>query len=116
MSGKTHFSLDVRDAELGDPFAEAPPSVLPRSQKRKSSMGFRAPSRGLDGPSPHQLHYRWMTGDTMVGTTGDEPGVDVRSWRDEEAYGHLKGKANIKVSSAGNLSTSCSTPSSFRLG
>nr|XP_019048093.1 hypothetical protein I302_01858 [Kwoniella bestiolae CBS 10118]OCF27023.1 hypothetical protein I302_01858 [Kwoniella bestiolae CBS 10118] len=31
------------------------------------------------------------------GGTGDEPGVDVKSRRDEEAYGHLKNKTKITV-------------------
>ncbi|RXK37391.1 hypothetical protein M231_05378 [Tremella mesenterica] len=31
------------------------------------------------------------------GGTGDEPGVDVRSKRDEEAYGHLKGPTRVTV-------------------
>jgi hypothetical protein len=31
------------------------------------------------------------------GGTGDEPGVDVRSRRDEEAYGHLKGGTTVTI-------------------
>lgn len=38
--------------------------------------------------------YSWLGG----GGTGDEPGVDVKSRRDEEAWGHLTGPTNITVS------------------
>lgn len=37
--------------------------------------------------------YSWLGG----GGTGDEPGVDVKSRRDEEAWGHLTGPTNITV-------------------
>lgn len=39
--------------------------------------------------------YSWLGG----GGTGDEPGVDVKSRRDEEAWGHLTGPTNITVRS-----------------
>ncbi|WVQ74121.1 hypothetical protein IAR50_003712 [Cryptococcus sp. DSM 104548] len=39
--------------------------------------------------------YRWLT--TVAGSTGDEPGVDVKSKRDEKTYHHLKGKTHIEV-------------------
>jgi len=32
------------------------------------------------------------------GGTGDEPGVDVKSRRDEEAWGHLTGETKVTVS------------------
>ncbi|WVO24084.1 uncharacterized protein IAS62_005448 [Cryptococcus decagattii] len=41
-------------------------------------------------------HYRWLNTSTVVGT-GDEPGVDVKSKRDQKNYGHLKGSTHIKV-------------------
>ncbi|BEJ14529.1 hypothetical protein CspHIS471_0402960 [Cutaneotrichosporon sp. HIS471] len=41
-----------------------------------------------------QVH--WLPGGAG-GETGDEPGVDVRSARDQEAYGHLKSKTSITV-------------------
>lgn len=41
-----------------------------------------------------KLKYKWLS---QGGGTGDEPGVDVKSRRDEEAYGHLKGKTNVTV-------------------
>nr|XP_018266065.1 uncharacterized protein I303_00034 [Kwoniella dejecticola CBS 10117]OBR88223.1 hypothetical protein I303_00034 [Kwoniella dejecticola CBS 10117] len=40
--------------------------------------------------------YRWLT-TAAGGGTGDEPGVDVKSRRDEEAYGHLKNKTKVTV-------------------
>lgn len=51
--------------------------------------GHKAPGR-----------YQWLSGSYQVagGATGDEPGVDVRSKRDEEAYSHLKGRTTISVS------------------
>ena len=41
--------------------------------------------------------YKWLS-PGRGGATGDEPGVDVRSKRDEEGYGHLKGRTSITVS------------------
>ncbi|KAL7420422.1 hypothetical protein Q5752_005393 [Cryptotrichosporon argae] len=38
--------------------------------------------------------YRWLSGG---GRTGDEPGVDVRSQRDEDSYGHLKAETKVTV-------------------
>lgn len=51
---------------------------------------LRRPRRrsSLTGPK-----YKWLSNNT-----GDEPGVDVRSERDEEMYKHLRGKANVTVS------------------
>lgn len=42
-----------------------------------------------------QARYRWLSGGGS--NTGDEPGVDVRSARDQEAYGHLKAKTHVTV-------------------
>lgn len=53
-------------------------SDCPRRPRRRSS---------LTGPK-----YKWLSNNT-----GDEPGVDVRSERDEEMYKHLRGKANVTV-------------------
>ncbi|OCF43448.1 hypothetical protein I317_02748 [Kwoniella heveanensis CBS 569] len=44
----------------------------------------------------HLAQYRWLT-TSAGGGTGDEPGVDVKSKRDEEAYGHLKNKTKVTV-------------------
>ncbi|KAK8844840.1 hypothetical protein IAR55_006690 [Kwoniella newhampshirensis] len=41
--------------------------------------------------------YRWLNTSAVAGGTGDEPGVDVKSKRDEEAYGHLKAKTHVKI-------------------
>ncbi|OCF72414.1 hypothetical protein I204_06793 [Kwoniella mangroviensis CBS 8886] len=41
--------------------------------------------------------YRWLSTTAAGGGTGDEPGVDVKSKRDEEAYGHLKNKTKVTV-------------------
>ena len=38
--------------------------------------------------------YTWLGGG---GGTGDEPGVDVKSRKDEDAWGHLTGKTSITV-------------------
>lgn len=64
--------------------------------------GFRpgGPSRSLPIPRRRrssvigQVH--WLPGGAG-GQTGDEPGVDVRSARDQEAYGHLKSPTAITV-------------------
>ncbi|ODO08978.1 hypothetical protein I350_02570 [Cryptococcus amylolentus CBS 6273] len=50
--------------------------------------------------APGQAHgvdeYRWLN-TVLADGTGDEPGVDVKSKRDEKTYGHLKAKTKIKV-------------------
>ncbi|KAL1407222.1 hypothetical protein Q8F55_006639 [Vanrija albida] len=38
--------------------------------------------------------YKWLSGGK---NTGDEPGVDVRSARDQETYGHLRGRTHVTV-------------------
>ncbi|WVR03020.1 hypothetical protein IAU60_000009 [Kwoniella sp. DSM 27419] len=44
----------------------------------------------------HKGQQRWLT-NPAGGGTGDEPGVDVKSKRDEEAYGHLRAKTKVTV-------------------
>lgn len=76
------------------------------------------PSRGLTSAS-HASHvssrrrsstmgtkYRWLSGGGRGSNTGDEPGVDVRSERDQEAYGHLKGKTHVTVCSGSGCADS----------
>lgn len=55
--------------------------TMPPRRRRSSAIG--------------QIH--WLPGGAG-GETGDEPGVDVRSARDQEAYGHLKSRTWITVS------------------
>lgn len=50
----------------------------------------------LFSPGGTKPRYRWLSG-ARGGGTGDEPGVDVRSQRDEEAYGHLTSHSHITV-------------------
>lgn len=50
----------------------------------------------LFSPGGSKAKYRWLSS-TGGGGTGDEPGVDVRSRRDEESYGHLDGRTQISV-------------------
>jgi hypothetical protein len=52
----------------------------------------------LFSPGGTKPKYRWLSS-TGGGGTGDEPGVDVRSRRDEESYGHLDGRTQISVCS-----------------
>ena len=63
-----------------------------------TSSSFRPPGTPMTPrrrrSSVVQARYRWLSGGS---NTGDEPGVDVRSERDQEAYGHLKGKTHITV-------------------
>lgn len=54
----------------------------------------------LFSPGGTKPRYRWLSG-ARGGGTGDEPGVDVRSQRDEEAYGHLTGHSHVTVSPPG---------------
>jgi hypothetical protein len=50
----------------------------------------------LLSPGGSKPKYRWLSS-PGGGGTGDEPGVDVRSRRDEESYGHLDGRTQISV-------------------
>lgn len=108
MGGQSHVSfrqsfgtsaarpaaVDYTDSPMGTP-------PLRREGTRGDDSGFgfsvsstdsdmhRRPRRrsSLTGPK-----YKWLSNNT-----GDEPGVDVRSERDEEMYQHLRGKANVTV-------------------
>lgn len=72
----------------------------PRPARRRSSA---APPR-----------YRWLSG-SGVGNTGDEPGVDVRSARDQETYAHLKARTHVTVSITACVRRRCSCPPGRRL-
>jgi hypothetical protein len=50
----------------------------------------------LFSPGGTKPKVSWLSS-TRGGGTGDEPGVDVRSRRDEESYGHLNGRTEITV-------------------
>jgi hypothetical protein len=50
----------------------------------------------LFSPGGSKPKYRWLS-QAGGGGTGDEPGVDVRSRRDEESYGHLTGRSHVTV-------------------
>jgi len=62
--------------------------------------GFRSrKQKDGSGSASIEESYHWLSGGTGVGGgTGDEPGVDVRSKRDEESYRHLNGRCHISVS------------------
>lgn len=66
------------DSGFGFSVSSGDSDMLRRPRRRSS----------LTGPK-----YKWLSNNT-----GDEPGVDVRSERDEEMYKHLRGKANVTVS------------------
>lgn len=51
----------------------------------------------LFSPGGNKPKYQWLSR-AGGGGTGDEPGVDVRSRRDEESYGHLTGHSHVTVS------------------
>lgn len=91
-------AVDYTDSPLGTP------TLHRQGTHDDSGFGFsvssgdsemRRPRRrsSLTGPK-----YKWLSNNT-----GDEPGVDVRSERDEEMYKHLRGKANVTVSFASCL-------------
>ncbi|WVN87629.1 uncharacterized protein L203_102812 [Cryptococcus depauperatus CBS 7841] len=48
-----------------------------------------------DEPGADRAQRRWHT--LAASGTGDEPGVDVQSQRDEQTYGHLRGESRIEV-------------------
>ncbi|WRT63134.1 uncharacterized protein IL334_000037 [Kwoniella shivajii] len=70
-----------------------------------SSNSPLSPISQRSGGMRHRVHhkkhkerqYRWMSTMAAGGGTGDEPGVDVKSKRDEEAYGHLKNKTKVTI-------------------
>ncbi|WVQ82784.1 hypothetical protein IAT38_004916 [Cryptococcus sp. DSM 104549] len=61
-----------------------------------TGIGMRHRHLSTSSQKSKEMKYRWLS-TSVAGGTGDEPGVDVRSRRDEESYGHLKGKTEIKV-------------------
>jgi hypothetical protein len=69
----------------------------PRSpaSPRAKGNGRRSMSSSTGASGDARQRYQWVS--AGGGGTGDEPGVDVRSRRDEEAYSHLKGKTHIAV-------------------
>ena len=77
------------------PAPDAPPphSYPPNPYANGDVVGS---TTSLDRP-----HFDWtapLLGSTPgMGPLGDEPGVDVKSKRDEETYGHLKGKTQVTV-------------------
>ena len=64
----------------------------------EADAGISPTSRtsNLLSPGGSKPKYRWLSS-PGGGGTGDEPGVDVRSRRDEESYGHLNGRTQISV-------------------
>ena len=66
----------------------------------EAGAGLRSPSlRYGSAAAAARPTIHWLSGAKgKGGGTGDEPGVDVRSKRDEESYGHLKGSTQITVS------------------
>ncbi|KAK4684434.1 hypothetical protein P7C73_g5743, partial [Tremellales sp. Uapishka_1] len=66
-------------------------STLPAdpSSLRSSMQSFKV--------KPDRPVYKWLDQGYVGGQTGDEPGVDVRSQRDEKSYSHLKGETRVTV-------------------
>ncbi|KIR25018.1 hypothetical protein I309_06128 [Cryptococcus deuterogattii LA55] len=113
-SSPNNLKSDVRTASFPpetDVDVEAQPSTsfsrwtkYDRSPTSKATdlSGFgngirhRHVSLSSNNSSRNADHYRWLNTSTVVGT-GDEPGVDVKSKRDQKNYGHLKGSTHIKV-------------------
>lgn len=72
--------------------AASSPNIRPTGPGSGSGVGGdRRKSSGVS----QKPRYRWLS--QPGGGTGDEPGVDVRSRRDEEAYSGLKGKTTVTV-------------------
>lgn len=110
----SNFKSDMRTASFPsqtDVDVEAQPSTsLNRWTKHDRSPRSRATDLSGLGNGIRHRHAtlssgssrrnsdqcRWLNTSTAVGT-GDEPGVDVKSRRDQKNYGHLKGKTHIKV-------------------
>lgn len=67
-------------------------NISPQSSSANSGVRLRRGKKSLT-----DFHWLSPPPGPQGGGTGDEPGVDVRSRRDEEAYNHLKGSANITV-------------------
>ncbi|OXG09746.1 hypothetical protein C367_07056 [Cryptococcus neoformans Ze90-1] len=110
----SNFKSDMRTASFPsqtDVDVEAQPSTsLNRWTKHDRSPRSRATDLSGLGNGIRHRHAtlsssssrrnsdqcRWLNTSTAVGT-GDEPGVDVKSRRDQKNYGHLKGKTHIKI-------------------
>lgn len=79
-----------------DTSTHSSPLLNPRSPELNSSIGGgMGGDRRKSSRLSQKPRYRWLS--QPGGGTGDEPGVDVRSRRDEEAYGGLKGKTTVTI-------------------
>nr|XP_031861972.1 uncharacterized protein CI109_002385 [Kwoniella shandongensis]KAA5529044.1 hypothetical protein CI109_002385 [Kwoniella shandongensis] len=101
------LNIDIEANPLSDApsiFSNRSP-LSPKSPKSTLSGANAPPGGGLGVRHRRRTHHkhrdptqnRWLTTSAAAGGTGDEPGVDVKSKRDEEAYGHLKAKTHVKV-------------------
>ncbi|KLT39689.1 hypothetical protein CC85DRAFT_288259 [Cutaneotrichosporon oleaginosum] len=72
----------------------SPGSTSPRGHRPGAHSRSMPVPRRRRSSTIGQIH--WLPGGAG-GETGDEPGVDVRSARDQEAYGHLKAPTAITV-------------------
>ncbi|ORX35165.1 hypothetical protein BD324DRAFT_634098 [Kockovaella imperatae] len=89
----SHTSPHVSAAGSGSNSSSSPPELGARLPGSGESFNSTSPLNG--GPS---ARYRWLSSGQLLNTrTGDEPGVDVRSRRDEAAYGHLTDESHITV-------------------
>lgn len=82
------------DIESGSPFqphSPTSPKFLAGLHRRRQSAPAVSPTS-----STKRKTFQWQ-GSAAGGGTGDEPGVDVRSQRDEDAYSHLKGPTKVTV-------------------
>lgn len=115
LQAKTNSHVDL--PKLPKTFyspANSPPSPGSGflSPKHRTSKGPRSPALSSSYSHSH-VPYRSLStisgsssqsGDPEYswlgagGGTGDEPGVDVKSRRDEEAWGHLTGETKVTVS------------------
>ena len=89
VSAAHRFAAPSKSPDIESTAASAAP-LSPNS--RRSGLQLR---RKTLNRSPERYH--WVSAGPSGGGIGDEPGVDVRSRRDELAYGPLKGSATITV-------------------
>ncbi|WWC90302.1 uncharacterized protein L201_005235 [Kwoniella dendrophila CBS 6074] len=94
-TGQHHYDIEANPIQ--SPHSSNSP--LSPVSGRSGLSGSHGGVRQRRKHKKHKKHedYRWMSTTAQGGGTGDEPGVDVKSKRDEEAYGHLKNKTKVTV-------------------
>jgi hypothetical protein len=96
-NGNVHFDPSLPPGSTSPVFGS---DSVSGASRRPSGAG----AAGMNDPADKERErYHWVS-PSAGGGTGDEPGVNVRSKRDEEAYSHLTAASQVTVSGAARRS------------